>query len=348
MLTVSYLFDIERRMQQVSAQEYQRLLSNLWYKRVCKEVPMTGRSQRFQWLLDSAGIQYVDRLGMGIEFDELGMKTFEFEAKAATAGLELLKAQFEDQDGGGVNAAAEWARQQGAYAAYWPQKQIAKAINTGTAATSLAYDGQIFFSSAHPVNPYNSGAGNYSNRFTGAASGLYPGACPIDATNAATLDVAFANFNRALTYIRGGLLMPNGEDPRFLKPAAIIAPPALAMRLQQITNAKFIASAASSGGGSADVEAVVNNWGVGTPVIAEELGSPFGGSDTSYYIAAEQIVSDPLGAILYGNREPFSIVYNSGMTDGELQRANKLQWTNRGRNTTAYGHPYLLFKVEAT
>lgn len=331
-------------MQIIGSEEYQRLLSQLWYKSITKEVPMTGKSQRFQWLLDTAGIQYTDRLGGGVEFEELMMNTMEFTVKAATDGLILNKYQFEDSDGGGVNFAASWARQVGAYAAYWPQKQVASAVNLGSAAASLAYDGQIFFSSAHPVNPFDSSLGVYSNEFTGAASGLYPGACPI---NGVAVDTAYDNFNRAITYINGGLKMPNGVDPRFLKAKAILAPPALSKPLQQITNAKFIAQAASSGGGSADIESVIRNWGVGDPIICPELGSPFGGSDTTYYIAAETITSDPLGAILYGNREPFSVIYNSGMTDAELQRANTLQWVTRGRNVTAYGHPYLLFKVKA-
>lgn len=349
-LTTSYLFDVERRMQIVGSEEYHRLLNNLWYKRVTKEVPMTGKSHRFQWLLDSAGIQYTDRLGMGVEFEDLMMNTTEFTAKAATAGFELNRSQFEDIDGGGVDLAAAWARQQGAQAAYWPQAQIASAVNLGSAAASLAYDGQIFFSSNHPVNPFETNLGVYSNEFTGAASGLYPGAVPIDITGAVTIETAFANFNRALTYINGGLKMPNGVQPRNLRAAAVLAPPALAMRLNQITGAKFIAQSggsAGAGAGSGDVEKIVSGWGIGEPVICNELGSPFGGSDTTYYIAAESITTDPLGAILYGNREPFSIVYNTGMTDAELQRANKLQWTIRGRNTTAYGHPYLLFKCKA-
>lgn len=348
-LTQSYLFSVEQRMQLVSEQQYQRLIANLWYRKMSREVPMNGKSLRFQWLMDTAGIQYVDRIGGGVEFEELMLNSFEFTAKAATAGFELNRAQFEDVDGGGVDLAAEWARQQGAYAAYWPQKQIALAVNAGTQSTSLAYDGQVFFSTAHPVNPFQTSLGTYSNLFTGSVSGLYPGACPIDSTNATTVDAAFNNFQRALAYINGGLLMPNGVDPRNLRAATIFAPPALSMRLQQLTNSKYIAQAAASGGGSADVENVIRNWGVGEPVICPELGSPFlNGSDTSYYIGVESMASDALGAILYGNREPFQVVYNSGMTDADLQRANTLQWSIRGRNTTSYGHPYLLFKVNAT
>lgn len=347
-LTVSYLFDIERRMQIVGAEEYQRLLSNLWFRRVTKEFPMDGKSLRLQWLMDTAGIQYTDRLGGGVEFEELMMNSWEFTAKAATNGFKLNVNQFKDVDGGGINLAASWARQTASYGAYWPQKQVAATINGGAAAASLGYDGVPFFATNHPINPLNTAIGTYANLLTSTASGIYPGAVPIDVANASTVDVAFNNLQKAIAYINGGLTMPNGVDPRFLKVRALIVPTALTMRAQQLTNAKFIAQAASSGGGSGDVEAVVRNWGIGEPIEAPELGSAFGGSDTDYYLAAETITSDPVGAILYGNREPFSIVYNTGMTDAQLQVANELQWSNRGRNVFTYGHPYLLFRCKAT
>jgi phage major head subunit gpT-like protein len=343
MFTVQYLFDIERRMQFASGAEYHRLLSQTWYKAITKDVPMTGRSLRLQWLLDSAGIDYVDRLGQGVQFDELAMKSWEFEAKAATAGMEVALAQLDDQDGGGINAAAEWARQQGAYAAYWPQKQVAKGVLAG--GTALCYDGLSYFNAAHPVNPFDVTLGTYSNVLTGAASGIFPGAVPIDGADVA---VALTNLGKAINYISGGLTMPNGVDPRYLKPAALIVPTALTQRAQQLTNAKFLAQSTGSAGGTGDVSAIISNLGLGQPVIAPELGSAYGGSDTDYYIACETITSDPVGAILYGQRDPFSIVYNTGMTDAQLQRANKVQWVNRGRNVVTYGHPYLLFKCRAT
>ncbi len=345
-LTVSYLFDVERRMQIVANEEYQRLTSNIWYNAVAKHTPMTGKSIRFQWLMDTSGIQYVDALGGTQEFEELMMNTWEFSVKAASAGLVLDKYQFEDANGGGIDAAASWARQQAQYAAYWPQKQVAIAINQG--GTNLCYDGLSYFNTAHPVNPFNTALGTYANVLTGSSAGAYPGACPIDLANAATDDVALENLFKAVNYINGGLTMPDGATPRFLRAAAVVVPTALTRRITTLLDSKFIAKAASSGGGSADVEAVISKMGLGQPIIAPELGSLFGGSDTDYYIAAETITSDPLGGIIWGDREPFSIVYNTGMTDAELQRANKLQWTNKGRNTTSYGHPFLLFKVRGT
>lgn len=342
-ITPSFVFDLERRMQIVSAAEYQRLLSNLYWRKLARELPSSGKSERLIWLLDSAKIDYVNRLGGEVEFADLVTKTTEYTNQAATGGLRLHRFQLEDLDGGGLQIANEWSRQIGAYSAYWPQKQIASLIRNGALATSLAYDSQIFFSGAHPYNPFETAFGTYTNNFT-AGSG--PGAVPIDTS--ISLDVAFANFAKAVAYIHGQIKMPNGEDPRMLRVAYVVAPPALAPRIQQITQAKFIAQAASAGGGSSDVEAVVKGWGLGEPVIAPELSSAFtNGSDTTYYLVCEELASDQMGAFLYVNREPFQVIYHSDMTDADLARMNELQWITRGRNTTGYGHPYLVFRCLA-
>jgi phage major head subunit gpT-like protein len=346
-LTPQYLTDLESRMRLISNTEYNRLVAKLWYSSITKHMPSTGKRERLIWLLDTAKIQYVNRLGGEVEFEDLLSNTFEFENKAATGGFELNRFQLEDHDGGGVQLATQWSRQIGVYAAYWPQKQVGTALRLGGAATSLGYDLLPFFSTAHPVNPFDSSAGVYANDFTGAASGAYPGACPIDAS--VPLDTAFNNLQKVFTYIRS-LKMPNGEDPRMLRAAGLIVPPALSMRAQQLTNAKLIAQAAGGGGAaSADVEAVVRNWGIGQPIEADELGAGMpSGSDTSFYVVAEQLAGDEMGAIIYSDREPFQIVFNGEMTDAQLARANKLQWLTRGRNTVQYGHPYLLFRVRAT
>jgi phage major head subunit gpT-like protein len=349
-ITPSFLFDVESRMRIVSAREYERFAQNSYWTRIAKEITSTGKRERLIWLLDSAKIEYSgDRFGGVADFSDILSNTTEYTAQAADEFLTLNKYDLEDLDGGGVEAAAHWARQMGLYAAYWPQKQVMTAIRNGGASTSLSYDSQIFFSTAHPLNPFDSSLGTYANDFTGSASGAYPGACPIDSTNATTVDTALQNLQKVIRYIEG-ILMPNGEDPRFLKARTIIAPPALSLRVQQLTNAKFIAQAAgSSGGGSGDIEAVIRNWNFDQPQEAPELGATVpGGSDTTFYIVASTAGSDEVGALTYVNRNPFEIVYNSGMTDSELQRANKLQWSIRGRNTVGYGHPYLIFRVQAT
>jgi phage major head subunit gpT-like protein len=199
-----------------------------------------------------------------------------------------------------------------------------------------------FFSGSHPLNPFDASVGTYTNNFT-AGSG--PGAVPIDTS--VTVDVALANLGKAIQYVHT-LKMPNGVDPRGLRVSKLVVPSALVPRAQQLTNAKYIAQAAASGGGAADIEAMVANWGLGAPEEAPELSAAFGGSDVDYYLLAESITSDDVGAFTYVNREPFQIVYNGEMTDAQLARVNELQWLTRGRNVVGLGHPYLAFRCRAT
>jgi len=338
----SFLFDLESNMRVITAQEYDRLTSKLWWNRICKLGPPSGaKRERVSWLLDTARIQRTNK-GGNLEFEDIVSTTTEVEHLNAAAGLKIKKEQFEDVDGNGIDYATHWSRQMGAYAAYWPQKMLAQQI----LANGPTYDGQNFFSAAHPVNPFNTAAGTFQNIFTGAASGIYPGALPIDSS--VTVEVAVANIAKAIAYI-AAIKMPNGEDPRFLRLADIIVPPALAARAQQITNAKFIAQmAGTNAGGSGDVEALIRNFGLGQPIEAAELGSAFGGSDTSYYLAMEEITTNQMGAFSYIQREPFSVLYYGPQNDAQLARIREYQWMTEGRNSILNGHPYLLFKVNAS
>ncbi len=339
-LTPSFFFDLESRMRLISSQEFQRLLAELWAPKIMKTMPSGSRKERLIWLLDTASIERAE--DGQVEFEDIVSRTVEYEVEFATKGLLLKKSQLEDLDGNGVALAAHWSRQMGAQSAYWPQKVLSAAIRDNPE----AYDGEAFFSLEHPVNPFNTGAGTFANLFTGAVDGIYPGALPIDAATV-TVDEAVQNIAKALAYV-ASLKMPNGEDPRKLKLGSLFVPPALVSRAQQITNAKFIAQAAGDAAGSADVEAIVRNWGLGQPVMCEELGSAFGGSDTSYYLGMQNMTSDELGAWLYIDREPFAVTYHGPQTDADLARKREFQWTIAGRNTVQPGHPYLMFRADAT
>lgn len=368
-VTPEFLFDFESNMQALTEREYDRLIQNLWWQKVAKVRPSSSKKEVIAWLLSTAMIKDQGK-GGNVNFDELVSLTTEYVNGNSGTGLKLKRDQLEDADGKGLEYAAQWAGDIGAYMAYWPQKQVAKAILNGE--TGLAYDGQAFFkgwnSSAHtgrhPYNPFDTALGGYANVFTGSAdsgSGYnYPGACPID--DSVTLDNAVINLSKAIAYI-GSIKMPNGEDPRMLVPRVLMGPPRMTPRLQQLTKAKVIAQAAASGGGGADVEAIVHAWGFQEPVEVQEFGANFSykmpdgstvtGSDTTAYLLVEQLTSSQLGALTYVEREPFNITYytgNGGGTgvDAIIDRARELEWHCQGRNITGYGHPFLLFKLKAS
>jgi len=345
LLTPSFTWDLESNMRLIAENAYNEILAKNWVQHVTKETTLRSKRERFTWFLDSAGIDYTgDRFGSTVEFEELATASTEIVYQAATKGHRINRNQFEDYDGNGVNSATEWARQIAGRFAYWPQEQTANLIKSGT--TALAFDGKALFAVDHPNHIFDSTAGVYCNWFKGSASGVQPGACPIDETNAATVDIAINNLSRAIAAV-AQVPMANGQIPRNLKVKKLLYPSKLATRATLVTDAKFIAMAAASGGGSGDISGLISRWGI-EPVEAPELGAAFGGSDTSFYLVAEQALSSQLGAIVYGVRNPFRIVYNDGITDAQLQIDNGLQWIARGENITAPGMPYLIYRVDAT
>jgi phage major head subunit gpT-like protein len=340
-LTPQYLMDLESRMQLVTENEYSRLLTGLWWQNLAKVRTTTAGKEILAWLLSTAKI-YPEGKGGNIRFDDLVSTYTTMESKFSGAGLKLNKAQFEDTDGQGLNLAAEWSSQIGAQIAYWPQEQIADFLmHAHEAGTFIGYDGVPFFSTNHPVNPYRTG-NNFANLLTGAPSGSYPGALPIDAS--VPVDTALANLQKLFAYI-ASIKMPNGRQPRRLRPRFLLTSPGLTFRAVQLTQSKFIAQAASGGGAaSADVEALISALGYAAPIQADELAGFE--DDKTYFVVCEQVTGSQLGAITYLEREPYKILYYGSQTEAELDRRDEYEWHVKGRNGIGAGHPFLLFKVK--
>ena len=362
-----FTFDFESNLRVIALDEYARMLLHAGeIDRFVKTIPSGSRREVVGFLLDTATIEDQGK-GGNVAYDEMSLIEYSVENLDAGKGLQIRKQQFEDLDGHGVQIGTKWVRNITAQAAYWKRKKAMQLLkNAMTSGSVIGYDKKDFFVSstviggaitnAHPYDPNDTTKGGYANKLTGAASGSYPGACPIDATNATTDDVAVTNITKALAYAAGGIKMPNGVDPRFLMPSevTILHPPALTKRVQTITNARYIASAASSGGGSLDLEAIMKNYAFGDPIEAPELSAANGGSDTTYYLIFEEIASgDQLGAIIHQLRENFKIQFYSGSgsadgVDAVLFRAQLLEWLTHGRYAVAPAHPYLVFACLGT
>lgn len=335
-LTPSFVMDLESRMQVITEREYDRLNANLWWDKVAKTRPSTGRREIITWLLSTA--QIVDQQKGGqIRFDDIVSQYTELENKFSGAGLKLQRSQLEDTDGGGMELSAQWSADIGAYMSYWPQKQTAYFLkNAHTASLFTGYDSKAYFATDHPYNPFLDSAGSYANLLTGG------NAFPID--DAVTADVALVNLGKLFAYI-ASLKMPNGEDPRMLRGKWIFCSPRMFPRVVQLTSAKFLAQAATSGAGSADVEAVIKALGFATPIQCDELAGFE--NDTTYFVACETLASSQLGGIVYSQREPYRINYYGTMDQAILSRSQELEWHCIGRNVVAPGHPFLIMKCKA-
>lgn len=344
-LTPSFLFDLESRMRIISENEYARLASSTAWSQFCKTIPSQSKKELIHWLISSAQIVDLGKSHGKQVFEDYVSTYTTFEPRDAGIGLKINRQQLEDLDGNGVEVAAKWSQDVAAHMAYWPQKEFADALKSTTLTT---YDGMPMFNAGHFVNGVDNSNGLFANLFTGAASGVQPGALPID--DGVAVDVALTNLSKAQASIRS-IKMPNGVMPRFLKPDTIICGPRMAQRVAQLTNAKFIAQAASSGGGSGDVEAVISSFGWKQPVVLDELAGFE--SDTTYFLACSELANTSgLGSFVYVDREPFKITYYTGQgggtgADAILDRADELEWHCKGRNVMGAGHPFLMFKVKA-
>lgn len=349
-LTPEFLMNLESNMRVIAENDYAALAAELWWSQVARVHPSRSKREIINWLISTATLED-QGFGGNVAYDEIEATYTEITNTMAGKGLKIAKPELEDLDGNGVDAAAKWSSDISQAFAYWPQLGVANLMNNGqTAASFTGYDGKAFFATDHPVNPVSDNGIEFANYFTGAASGDYPGALPIDATNASSTETALENLSKLYGYF-AGIAQPNGRYPRRLRPVAMLCPPKLAARATRLTSAKFIAAAAGTdGGGSTDVEAEIKLMGYGKPIVCDELGAAFGGSDTDYYVLFAPLgsVKSVLGAVLYVEREPFSIVYHGPMTTAELARKKEFQWDASGRNAVAPGHPYLLAKVKGT
>lgn len=331
-VTPTFVFDLESRMRLITSNSYQALLAKLWWMQCTKTIPSTSAREIMIWLLDTASIEYTEE--GNIEFEELSHQQTEYKAEYASKGLRVRKSKFQDLDGNGVRLATEWSRQIGAYAAYFPQENVAKALLNGT--TAVGYDGSAFFSTTHKLDPFNTSAGTYSNLLTTG----------VKLDDRHTLETAFTSLNVVKTAV-ASVKMPNGKSPRNLVIRGFIAPTAMCQRLNLLLDAKFL----SISNGSTDVEGSIEAMGFKGGVIeAQELGAAYGGSDTDCYLLCEELGSPDLDGLVWIERETFAIQYYSGADGGTgldavLNRARELEWHVQGRNVVGYGHPFKIFKL---
>lgn len=319
---------------------WDRVLKNLIWDKFMQVQPSSTLNELYFWLLETA--QITDEGSGGQKsFDALAATFYEITNKDSGSGLFLTKNEIEDnvmkrpgmsQSGPTLDYAANWARQIGGAAAYWPQQKMFELLLAGEGTTiSAAYDGQPFFSKLHPVNQYDVTKGVYANILTGVSSGSYPGACPIDANSVDLADAA-TNFALAVAYIES-LRQPNGK-PRMLKVKYALGHLNERKRLNEILDTKFF-------GQDGSTENVVTRYGI-EPEIAAELVTP-----GDYYLFAEQLTAEG-GGLVYQDRSPYVLTSYTPETQAQLQLRKEFLWSFDGRNAAAYGHPYLVFKVKRT
>lgn len=371
--TADFLFSIEKRLRIIIEQGYMHMLDseNIWYPKLLRMSPLDGKSERVVWLLSTASIEQLtandggESLG-SFNFDELATIMQEYFPAGHGRAYKIGKLKYLNFLKGGVDPLAKWVQDIATYGAYYPQRLLAQVILNG--ANVIGYDGVPFWSQVHPNHPLIPALGVYANTFTGAPAGVYPGALPID--DSVTADVAMTNLTKGLSYIAGAVLQPNGAgDPRLLEPVFLLHPPRMQGRVNQLMDAAFLAQAAVTGGGAADVKPILRKYNLMEPVEAKELGSaisytfmgPAGtpvtvtGDDKTYYIVCREASETQLGAFLFNVRMPFSMTFYTGDgasgadgVDAVLGRSEDLEYHYKGWMAVNAGHPYAIFQFKGS
>lgn len=122
------------------------------------EVPSSSRSTLHAWLVDEAQVREFKNSRV---LNEMGTITWEVVNAWWELSWKFQENQIRDDLAGLVALAIQKAR---SYAAKWARHEdqlVATTVQSGT--SKSCYDGQNFFSTAHPIDPLNIVSGTYSN-----------------------------------------------------------------------------------------------------------------------------------------------------------------------------------------
>lgn len=131
------------------------------YTEIASLIPSTSAYSSYAWMGRLAKLRewIGERQHKNLESFPMTVKNKKFEGT-----VDISRDTFED-DGHGIYsmAASDLGEASNKYRDYL----LRDLLEAGE--TTLCFDGQDFFSTAHPIDPYNSGAGTYSNLHTGTA-----------------------------------------------------------------------------------------------------------------------------------------------------------------------------------
>lgn len=326
-VTPSWIGTFETNLQTLVVDAWKRRQSQMMWDKVMDVRKSATRRELLFWLIESAKIS-PEGLGGNKRYDDLAAMFQEIDNVRSGAGLILTKDEIEDNMMAGANVkgmpaldyAANWAKQMGGHAAYWPQDKLFNdliafgKVTTGPA--GACYDGLSMFNAAHPVNPLGGGP-TFANILT---------ALPL--STAADLAHAAANLNAAVAAMRG-FKMPNGKY-RGMRARAVLFDPSNDYTVSQLLDAKFFNA----------TDNVFTRLGI-EPICCDELAAEPG----VWYVVAD-IIPGEGGPFIFQDRLPYALTSYAPESQVELQRRKKFEWDFSGRNAVAFGHPFQIIRCE--
>lgn len=282
-----------------------------WADKLSTEVPSTSRSVRHAWL------KWIPRLREWVGERKVN--------NAVARAYEVINKSYELTEGVSTEDIADdqigvygpLMEMMGQQAALWPEDLLKAAIQAGT--TALAFDGQAFFSTSHPVDTDDSSKGTYSNLMTSSA------------LNA-------ANYNTARARMLG-YLAEDGK-PMKVNPGLLVIPPALEETAKQILNAEFIAPVAAVGMNAANVMQGNTLKGTADILVLSDLADE---ADAWYLLDT----SKPVKPFLFQLRKAPSFVALTDPTSKNVFFDKEFIYGTDARGAASYSFPFLALRGKA-
>lgn len=219
--------------------------------------------------------------------------------------LEIDRDDIEDDNIGVYNMTVDDMGQQ---ARLWPDDLVFAAVLAG--GTETAYDGTAFFSNSHAL-----GSATIDNLVTSTA---------LTADNFAA--------------VRATMMEYTGEDGESLRvrPNVLLVPPALEVKARKIVQAATIVESGAA------VDNVLR--GLCEVVVAPQLSTAAGGSDTTWYLLD---CSRPIKPFIFQQRQAPEMVSLTSPTDEYVMLRNKFLYGVKARGAAGYGPFWLAAKCSA-
>ena len=316
-ITPVFLYDFQHNLNVRFSNAWERVIENLWWKQVAITQPSSTLTELYEWMLETAQIRSTNSQGSQLDLEDLVAISHSLTNENFGVGLKLSRNSIEDNK---YDRAAKWSADVGEASAYWPQRQIVSLIQSGK--VKNGYDGVPFFGT-HAVNPFDTTMGTYSNLITGK---------PLSLPNLAVVVAQIVS-------VPGPM-----NAPRYLKPTILAVDPSNTLAAQTITGAEIITDPLNNTFGAPATNLVKRAYSFGMPITVPEFATEPG----VWYVGCEAKADAFEGAFIYQERKPFELNSFTAMTQAQLDERNEFEWILRGRNTAAYGHPYLWFRVEPT
>jgi phage major head subunit gpT-like protein len=271
-----------------------------WWSQVAQEVPSSGALNKYPWLADFQPLkQWVtERTIENIALRSYSLSNLDWEKTIGVprnAILDDLLGVYGDR-----------FEHLGYQASKLPDDLIASAIKGGGSATT--YDGQAFFSTAHPVNPDISSLGTQSNNVTSAAL---------------SYDTYWAQ--------RDAFRALKGEDGREmgLIPDLLVVPPQLEKTAKAILEGEMIiqSNTASPASAAAPSNVAKNTARV---LVIDQLSA----NATTWYLMCTQF---PIKPFIFQNRQSPVFTQLTAPTDMPVFMRKEFLYGVDARGNSGYG-----------